>query len=151
MTLHIWAMGLRRAAVALPTAKGLLFGVVGGLALALSFALKGSEFSFVPFALFVYSIPLMVAAIVYLIAAFLLARARAVWQVPGALLDAAASLMISWALVAFFFGARDAYDGGPLAISIAVAVAWAGTSIPAFVGLVRRTRVATGSGGSSKR
>src|SRR5438309_2149596 len=50
-------MGLRRAAVALPAAKGLLFGVVGGLALALSFALKGPEFSFVPFALSVYSVP----------------------------------------------------------------------------------------------
>ena len=144
-------MGLRRAAVALPTAKGLLFGVVGGLALALSFSLKGPEFSFVPFALFVYSIPLLLAAIVYLIAAFLLARARAVWRVPGALLDAVASLTISWALVAFFFGARDAYGDAPFAISIAVAAAWAGTSLPAFVGLVRQTRLAMGSGGSSKR
>ena len=151
MPLHTWAMGLRRAAVALPTAKGLLFGVVGGLALALSLALKGPEFSFVPFALFVYSIPFLVAAIVYLIAAFLLARARAVWQVPGALLDAAASLMISWALVAFFFGAREAYGDAPFAISIAVAAAWAATSLPAFLGLVRQTRLATGSGGSSKR
>src|SRR5690348_13273521 len=151
MTLQIWAMGLRRAAVALPTAKGLLFRVVGGLALALSFALKGAEYSFFPFALFVYSIPLMVAAIVYLIAAFLLARAGAVWQVPGALLDAAASLMISWALVAFFFGARDACGDGPFAISIAVAAAWAGTSLPAFVGLVRQTRLSTAPGGSSER
>ncbi len=151
MTLYIWAMGLRRAAVALPAARGLLFGVVGGLALALSFALKGPEFSFVPFALFVYSVPLMVAAIVYLIAAFLLARARAVWQVPGALLDAAASLMISWALVAFFFGTREAYGDGPFAISVAVAAAWAGTLLPAFVGLVRQTRLASGSAGGSKR
>jgi hypothetical protein len=149
--LQIWTMGLRRAAVALPTAKGLLFGVVGVLALALSFALKGPEFSFVPFALFVYSIPLLLAAIVYLIAAFLLARARAVWRVPGALLDAAASLTISWALVAFFFGARDAYGDAPFAISIAIAVAWAGTSLPAVAGLVRQARLATGSGGSSKR
>jgi phage shock protein PspC (stress-responsive transcriptional regulator) len=151
MPLHTWAMGLRRAAVALPMAKGLLFGVVGGLALALSFDLKGPEFSFVPFALFVYSIPLLVAAIVYLIAAFLLARARAVWRVPGALLDAAASLMISWALVAFFFGAREAYGDAPFAISIAVAAAWAATSLPALLRLVRQTRLSTGSGGSSKR
>lgn len=143
-------MALRRATVALPTAKGLLFGMVGGLALVLSFALEGPQFSFAPLALFVYSIPLMVAAIVYLIAAFLLARPRAVWQVPGALLDVAASLMISWALVAFFFGAREAYGGGPFAISIAVAAAWAGTSLPALVRLVRQTRLATGSGDSSK-
>ncbi len=151
ITSDICAMGLTRAAVALPTAKGLLFGVAGGLALALSFALKGPEFSFAPLALFVYSIPLMVAAIVYLVAAFLLARARTVWQVPGALLDAAASLMISWALVALFFGAREAYGDGPFAISIAIAAAWAGTSLPAFVGLARQTRLATASGGSSKR
>jgi hypothetical protein len=149
MTWRIWAMGLGRAGIALPTAKGLVFGVVGGSFLALSFALKGPEFSFVPFALFVYSIPLTVAAIVYLIAAFLLARARAVWQVPGALLDAGASLMISWAMVPFFLGAREAYGDGPFAISIVVAAAWAGTSLVALVGLVRQTRLATGS--ASKR
>jgi len=144
-------MGLRGAAVALPAAKGLLFGVVGGLALALAVALKGPEYSLAPLALFVYSIPLIAAAIVYLIAAFLLARARAVWQVLGALLDAAASLTISCALVAFFFGARDAYGDGPFAISIVAAVAWAATSLPAVVGLVRQARLATGSRGSSKR
>lgn len=110
------------------------------MALALSFALKGAEFSFVPLALFVYSIPLMVLAIFYLSAAFLLARARPVGQVPGALLDAAASLVISWALVAFFFGARDAYGDGPFPISIAIAAAWSGTSLPALLGLVRDTR-----------
>lgn len=104
------AMGLRRAAVALPAAKGLLFGVVGGVALALSFTLEGPQWSLIPFALFVYSVPLLVAALVYLSAAFLLARARAVWHVAGALLDAAASLTISWALVAFFWrpGTRTA-------------------------------------------
>ena len=151
LTLNIWAMGLRRAAVALPAAKGLVFGVAGGLALALSFALNGPQFSFAPVALFFYSIPLIAAGLAYLIAAFLLARGRAVWQVPGALLDAAASLTICWALVAFFSGAREVYGDGPLAISIAVAAAWAATLLPAFVVLVRQTGLAKGSAVSSTR
>lgn len=151
MAWHIRAMGLRRAAVALPAAKGLFFGVVGGLALALSFTLEGPQWSFVPFALFVYSLPLLVAAIVYLIAAFLVARARTLWRVPGVLLDAAASLTISWAMVAFFFGARDAYGDWPFAISIAVALAWAGTLLPAFVGLFREASLTMGSIRSAKR
>lgn len=151
MTWHIWAMGLRRAAVALPAAKGLLFGGLGGLALALSLGLKGAQFSFAPLALFFYSVPLLTAAIVYLTAAFLLARSGAVWQVPGALLDAAATLTISWALVAFFSASRETYGDGSSAVSIAVAAAWAGTLLPAFLLLLRQIRLASGFTGSTVR
>ena len=142
---------LRRAEVAIPAVKGLICGAIGGLLLALSFALIGPYSDGLPLFLFLYSLPCLLAAILYLIAAFLLARARAVWRVPGALLDAAASLAISWALVSIFLEGRAAYGDWPLSISIAIAAIWVGALLPVVVGAFRRTGLTKGSAGSAKR
>jgi hypothetical protein len=87
--------------------------------------------------MFLYSIPALFAAIWYLIAAFLLARAQVGWRALGAFLDGAASLVISWALLeeGIALSGRD----GPLLISIATAAIWVGAVIPVFMGAVRRT------------
>jgi len=79
------------------------------------------------------------AAIWYLIAALLLARGRVVWRIPGALLDAAASLVISWVLVEA--GMVNSYLDWPLPISIAITAIWAGALLPVFVGAFRPTRL----------
>jgi hypothetical protein len=124
-------------AVLIPAVKGLICGAIGGSALAYAFAATGPHAGFLPIAMFLYSIPALFAAVWYLIAAFLLARAQVGWRVFGAFLDAAASLVISWALVeeGIALSGRD----GPLPISIATAAIWVGALIPVFVGAFRRT------------
>jgi hypothetical protein len=144
-------MRLKRATVVLPVVQGLICGAIGVSFLALSVALKGPEWSFVPIGLFLFSVPCLLAAILYLIAAFLLGRGRAVWRVPGALLDAAASLAISWALVWAFLEGRAAYGDWPLSISIAVAAIWAGALLPVFVGAFRPSGLTTESADGAKR
>jgi hypothetical protein len=145
------SMRIKRTEVAIPAIKGLICGVIGGSLLALSFALMGPYSGVLPLALFLYSLPCLLAAILYTIATFLLARARAVWRVPGALLDAAASAAISWALVSTFLEGRAAYGDWPLSISIAIAAIWVGALLPVFVGAFRPTNLVTGSAGSSRR
>jgi hypothetical protein len=131
------AMRPRSPAFLIPAVKGLICGAIGGLALAYSFTATGPHAGFLPLAMFVYSIPSLFAAIWYLIAAFLLARAQVGWRVFGALLDAAASLVISWALVeeGIALSGRD----GPLPISIATAAIWVGALIPVFASLYIRS------------
>jgi len=131
------AMRPRSPAVLIPAVKGLICGAIGGVALAYAFSATGAHAGFLPLAMFLYSIPSLFAATWYLIAAFLLARAQVSWRVFGALLDAAASLVISWALVeeGIALSGRD----GPLPISIATAAIWVGALVPVFVGAFRRT------------
>ena len=122
-------MRLRRAAFVIPTVRGALFGTVAALALLGAFTLKGPEWSFVPFALFVYSIPFFALALVYTIAAILLAKRWVVWRSLGALLDVAPSLLIAWALVVEVMALPRYF---PLLVPIAAV--WACASIPVVVG-----------------
>jgi hypothetical protein len=139
-------MALKRATIIIPAVKGLICGAIGVSFLALSFALTGPEWSFVPFGLFIFSVPCLLAAIVYLIAAFLLARTRFVWRTLGVLLDAAASLAIS----STFWASGLAVSGAPLAISIAFAVIWIGALLPVYLLSVSTDRPTTGSAGSAQ-
>src|SRR5690242_7642828 len=87
-----------RAAL-IPAVKAVICGAIGASALVYAFTATGPQAGFLPFAMFIYSIPTALAAVWYLLAAFLLARAKVGWRVFGALLDGSASLAISWALV----------------------------------------------------
>jgi hypothetical protein len=144
-------MTLKRATIVLPVVQGLICGAIGVSFLALSVVLKGPEWSFVPLALFVFSIPCLLAAIVYLIAAFLLARTRLVWRTLGVLLDAAASLAISGTLVLTSWAGDPAVSGAALAISIAFAVIWIGACAPVLIGVFRPTVPTMGSTGSAQK
>lgn len=124
-------MRLRRAAVVIPIVRGSICGALGALALIGALALKGPNWGFVPFALFVYSIPLLLTAIVYFVAAFLLARRWIVWRALGALLDTAPSLLIAWALVA-----EGMVLSEELPFLLAFAAIWAGAVVPVVVGML---------------
>lgn len=102
-----------------------------------AFTATGPEAGFLPFAMFFYSIPFLLVAAWYLIAAFLLARAEVGWRAAGALLDASASLAIASALVeeGLVLSGRD----GPLPVAVAIASIWVGALIPVFVEAFRRT------------
>ncbi len=132
---RLTGMRLRRAVVIIPGIKGVICGAIGGVALAYAFTATGPQSGFLPLAMFRYAIPAYFPAIRYLMAAFLLAKAQVGWRVFGALLDAAASLVISWALVeeGIALSGRD----GPLPISIAIAAIWIGALVPVFVGAFR--------------
>jgi len=92
-----------------------------------------------PAALFLLSLPALLAAIWYLVAALLLARVWMVWRSLGALLDAVASLLISWALVeeGIVLSGLD----WALPISIAIAAIWVGALLPVFAGAFGPTRL----------
>ena len=144
-------MSPRRAAVVIPAVKGLISGAVGGCLLALSFLLIGPYSSFLPLALFLFSLPCLLTAVVYLIAAFMLARDRVVWRMPGALLDAAASLAISGTLVSTFWGGWPPEIDGRLAVSIAFSAIWLGALIPVFLGAFRQPGSTKGLAGSNSK
>ena len=126
-----------RAAVIIPAIKGVICGLIGGSALAYSATATGPYAGSLPAVLFFFSLPWLLAAIWYVIAAILLARARVVWRVPGAFLDAAASLVISWVLVEA--GLVNSYLDWPLPISIAIAAIWVAALLPVFAGAFRPT------------
>src|SRR6476469_8029434 len=91
-------MRLRRLAVAIPAAKGGICGVIGILGVALALTLRGGQYDLLPLGLGFVSMPILVAAITYLLAAFLLSRGGLAWRAIGALLDAAPSVAALWIL-----------------------------------------------------
>ncbi len=130
-------LGIGSPVVLIPTVKAFACGAVGVSALAYALFAKGPDAGFLPLAMFFYSIPSLFAAIWYLTAAFLLARPLMRWRLVGALLDAAASLTISAALVVESIALSD--RDGPFPVLIAVAAIWAGLLFPVFLGAFRRT------------
>ena len=156
MTSHE-AMRLRRAAVAIAAVKGFICGAIGGAALAYSLLARGPQVGFLAFGLFVLSLPVLLAAITYFLAAFLLARAPKAWRVSGALMDTAASLAVSWALVEEGT-VLDRMDSPLSIVLFAIAATWVGASLPGLVAAFRRTSIGversdspTGSVGSAQR
>jgi len=129
---------LRRAAVVIPAIKGVICALIGGSYLAYSLIVTGAGADLLPAALFLLSLPALLAAIWYLVAALLLARVWMVWRSLGALLDAVASLLISWALVeeGIVLSGLD----WALPISIAIAAIWVGALLPVFAGAFGPTR-----------
>lgn len=144
-------MRLRRWAVAIPAVKGGICAVIGVLAFALAATLRGGQYDLLPVGLGLISIPILLAAITYLLAAFLLSRSGLVWRSIGVLLDAAPNLLALWIL-------------NPLGIdpsnptSIALVVFLVGIWLPVLAGAFRPTSDAgrpfpppTGSLGTEKR
>jgi len=137
-------MRLRRAAVIIPVIKGIICAVIGGSALASSFIFTGPNADLWPVALFVFSLPWLLAAAVYWIAAFLLARTLVVWRVSGALLAGLVSAALAVALVVegWVQTQEPPFSLGiwPLGISIAIAALWIGGLVPIFLGAFRPPR-----------
>lgn len=144
-------MRLRRWAVAIPAVKGGICGVIGVLALALALTLKGGQYDLLPVGLGLVSMPILLAAITYLLAAFLLSRGGLVWRSIGALLDAAPNLLALWILNPLGIGPSHP-------ASIALAIFLVGIWLPVLVGAFRPTSDVgralpppTGSLGTEKR
>lgn len=130
---------LRRASIVVPASKGVLFGAVGALLLVLAFTVKGLEAELMPLAFFVLSFPCLGIGIAYLLAAFLLSRTRLGWRITGALLDAAPTLLISWAAIEQG-NAQSYWDNGPLVIAIAIAAMLVATLIPPVIAVATAAR-----------
>lgn len=141
-------MRLHRVAVLIPLTKGLLCASVGGAALAYSFVVSGSGAGSVALALTFFSIPWLVQAAGYFVAAFLLSRAWVVWRVPGVLLDALLSVVIAWALIeagsvqsAPSPAVQPQFGNWPLVIGTAIAGIWVAAWLPVAVGAIRSVKV----------
>ena len=133
-------MRLRRAAIAVPAGKGVFFGALGGLLLVLAFTASGPQWDLLPLAFFLYSFPVLALAIAYLLAAFLNSRTRLVWRIVGGLLDAAPTLLISWAVIEEG-NALSYWDNGPLVIAIGIAAIWSATLVPVVIALASAARL----------
>ena len=136
---------LWRSAVAAPLAKGVLCGVVGVAALALSLSNDGHE-ALLGTLLFSSSFALMGASAGYLAAAFLVGGTGPGWVGAGALLDGMLTFVIVLALiwVGLIFGPEiaDGYEAalGPFAIAIVILVIWIVALIPVVAVSVGKKR-----------
>ena len=124
-------MRLRRWAIAIPAVKASICAAIGLLALTLALTLRGGQYDLLPVALGIVSMPVLLGAITYVLAAFLLSRGGLVWRSLGASLEVAATLVIAWQLIQLHYALWDIFRNS---VWIALPAIWAAPSVLVVAG-----------------